>query len=168
MISGLQSYAKRSQPPKPIDEKCARVTFFSCPGASYLYPWRSNREGQAMQREVAVLQKGIASHRAVKAITKRHVEGASASRPMEGLAMDLRGHMARRWGWKWGEWMCRRCRPAAMGIPAKERAVENRGTCSLGIPAWLRCLPSLSAKVAKVKMRGTIFSFLLPVIVVNY
>ena len=49
-----------------------------------------------------------------------------------------------------------------MGGTAKERAVENRGTRSLVIPAWLRCLSSLSAKVAKVKMKGAIFSSLLP------
>ena len=79
MISGLQSYAKRSKPPKPIDEKCARVTFFSCPGASYLYPWRSNCEGLSLQSEEAVLQKGIASHRVVKAMPKRNAKVASAN-----------------------------------------------------------------------------------------
>ena len=58
--------------------------------------------------------------------------------------------------------MCRRCRPAAMGGTAKERAVENRGTRSLVIPAWWWCLSSLPAKVVKVKMKGAIFSYLLP------
>ena len=43
------------------------------------------------------------------------------------------------------------------GGTAKERAVENRGTCTLGIPVGLRCLSSLPVKVAKVKRKGAIF-----------
>ena len=106
----------------------------------------------------------------MKAIPKRNVEGSSASRPvriMDGASGVPFRHMARRWGGKWREWMCRRCRPAAMGGTAKEGAVENRGTCSLVIPAWLRCLSSLPAKVAKVKMKGAIFLCLLLGCVVN-
>ena len=53
------------------------------------------------------------------------------------------------------------------GGTARERAVENRGTCSLVIPALLRCLSSLPAKVAKVKMKGAIFLCLLLGCVVN-
>ena len=53
------------------------------------------------------------------------------------------------------------------GGTAKERAVENRGTRSLVIPAWLRCLSSLPAKVMKVKMKGAIFLCLLLGHVVN-
>ena len=45
VAAGSHGYAKRSRLPKPIDGECTQATFFSCPGASYLHPLVSNREG---------------------------------------------------------------------------------------------------------------------------
>ena len=82
-----------------------------------LAPVASDREGQPMQSG-EVPQKSIALHRAVKAMSKRNVEGSSASRPVrikggasDGPSRSLGAAM----GLEMGRVDVRGCRPAAMG-----------------------------------------------------
>ena len=119
-----------------------------------------------------VPQKSIALHRAVKAMPKRNVEGSSASRPVRikgGTSSGTSRSLAAAMGLEMGRVDVQAMPTGSHGGTAKERAVENRGTRSLVIPAWLRYLSSLPAKVAKVKMKGAIFfSYLLLGCVLNY
>ena len=105
-------------------------------------------------------QKSIALHRAVKAVPKRNVEGSSASRSVRikgGTRSGTSRSLGAAMGLEMGRVDVQAMPTGSHGGTAKERAVENRGTRSLVIPAWLRCLSSLPAKVAKVKMKGAIF-----------
>jgi hypothetical protein len=126
-----------------------------------LRPLRSDREWQPMQSG-EVPQKSIALHRAVKAMPKRNVEGSSASRPVriKGGTSDVPSRsLGAAMGLEMGRVDVQAMPTGSHGGTAKEGAVENRGTRSLVIPAWLRYLSSLPAKVAKVKMKGAFFCF---------
>ena len=132
-----------------------------------LVTFGSRRAADAKRRGAI---KSIALHRAVKAIPKRNVEGVSASRPMrimDGASDVPFRSLGAAMGLGRGRVDVLAMPTGSHGGTAKERAVENRGTCSLVIPAWLRCLSSLPAKVAKVKMKGAIFLCLLLACIVS-
>jgi hypothetical protein len=84
-----------------------------------------------------------------------------------GQAVYLSDHTGAAMGLEMGRVDVQAMPTGSHGGTAKERAVENRGTRSLVIPAWLWCLSSLPAKVAKVKMKGVFFLLLLLACIVN-